>query len=623
MELFTYMPVQSYEYNYIVRFNNKSAKALRYFNDFNSLVITLETQFDPFTRGWKIKEKDLAKFIELDKKIFPQKPRFKTMKEKMSTLIKIDKKEVTDWEDIGQGMKLKPYDYQKEVIKFIVDNKNALIVSPCGSGKTPMGIGAYLECHNRGIIKGPGLIVVKASLKTQWKAEVKKFTDLVPSVLETYSKVTSYENSQIKAREKKMKKAGISEVSKQMLEQEIEKLKELADKKFLKQFEDADLFIANYETLRDDEVLNKLKKMKIDFIFADEVHYVKESSNKRSKALYKLNKATVKVGATATPVKKDPRDIYGIFKFINPELFPNKKGFDNLYMQFAGGGNWGRPIGAKNEEMLNGKISPNMIIKTKEEVAKQLPGLVVVQKYCELEPAQQDVVQKLFAEMDELHEQEKEFLRSYTEAQLANNEDYQKIGTGILARQQMIREIADSEQLLKGNESKLAQRCVTGSRDNKMDLLVDTLNEILESGEKVCIFSRYVSMQKIIADRVAAEFDGVKIAYLNGSMNSEERYDEVYNKFRDNDEYKILIMSDAGTEGINLSTAKYLIEMEPADSYADQTQRHGRLERADSIHDTVYAIQLIAKDSWDEISLKIIGKKEGYDNRIIKGISEE
>lgn len=273
--------------------------------------------------------------------------------------------------------------------------------------------------------------------------------------------------------------------------------------------------------------------------------------------------------------------------------------------------------------MLNEKISPSMIIKTKEEVAKQLPGLVVVQKYCELEPAQQDVVQKLFAEMDELHEQEKEFLRSYTEAQLANNEDYQKIGTGILARQQMIREIADSEQLLKGNESKLAQRCVTGSRDNKMDLLVDTLNEILESGEKVCIFSRYVSMQKIIADRVAAEFDGVKIAYLNGSMNSEERYNEVYNKFRDNDEYKILIMSDAGTEGINLSTAKYLIEMEPADSYADQTQRHGRLERADSIHDTVYAIQLIAKDSWDEISLKIIGKKEGYDNRIIKGISEE
>ena len=130
-------------------------------------------------------------------------------------------------------------------------------------------------------------------------------------------------------------------------------------------------------------------------------------------------------------------------------------------------------------------------------------------------------------------------------------------------------------------------------------------------------------MQQIITERINKEFDDIKIAYVNGSMNSDQRYDEVYNKFRDDDDYKVLIMSEAGTEGINLSTCKYLIEMEPADSYAYQTQRHGRLERADSIHDTVYAIQLIARESWDEIALKIIQKKEDYDNRIIKGVVDD
>lgn len=59
--------------------------------------------------------------------------------------------------------------------------------------------------------------------------------------------------------------------------------------------------------------------------------------------------------------------------------------------------------------------------------------------------------------------------------------------------------------------------------------------------------------------------------------------------------------------------------MEPADSYLIQTQRRGRVERADSIHDTVFAYQLIAEESYDEIGLKIIEKKERYDAQIIKG----
>ena len=62
-----------------------------------------------------------------------------------------------------------------------------------------------------------------------------------------------------------------------------------------------------------------------------------------------------------------------------------------------------------------------------------------------------------------------------------------------------------------------------------------------------------------------------------------------------------------------------MIEIDLAESYALQTQRHGRLERADSIHNTVFVYQLITKNSWDEIALKIINKKQYYDNTIVKG----
>lgn len=73
---------------------------------------------------------------------------------------------------------------------------------------------------------------------------------------------------------------------------------------------------------------------------------------------------------------------------------------------------------------------------------------------------------------------------------------------------------------------------------------------------------------------------------------------------------------------INLSKCKYLIEYDLASSYAIQTQRHGRLERADSIHSTVYVYQLIMEDSWDTIQEKIVSKKESYDNNIIKSLSD-
>ena len=73
---------------------------------------------------------------------------------------------------------------------------------------------------------------------------------------------------------------------------------------------------------------------------------------------------------------------------------------------------------------------------------------------------------------------------------------------------------------------------------------------------------------------------------------------------------------------LNLSECKYLIEYDLATSYAIQTQRQGRLERADSIHKNVFVYQLIGNDSWDVIQQRIIDKKEGFDANIIKSLAK-
>jgi superfamily II DNA/RNA helicase len=264
-----------------------------------------------------------------------------------------------------------------------------------------------------------------------------------------------------------------------------------------------------------------------------------------------------------------------------------------------------------------------MIIIPQEEIGAQLPEVVVLQKYCELTPEQQEINNKLLSELEELHEKEKVLQQNPEE----NKEELAKIEANIMMRQTFAQELADSEELLSLSDSLSAKNYISNTESNKMNLLIDLLEEILNSGEKVCIFSRFTKMQDIITNRISKEksniFKDIEIAYINGSLNTNARYDEVYNKFRDNENCKILCCSDAGAEGINLSWCRYVIEVDLANSYAIQQQRHGRVKRADSTHKTVFVYQLICENSYDEIAQKIVNKKEYYDKTIINGIKIE
>lgn len=595
----------------------------RQFSTYMGLVGSImDKKYDFDRNGWKFKEPQYQILQALLDKAFPPKQPKPVMSK--DPFYGTTSKKIAGYENIGKSMKLQPYQYQKETIKFALDNLTTLLVLPCGSGKTPVGIGIYLEALERNIIEGCGVIVVKASLKTQWAKEVEKFSDLTPTIIQTSKDITSSIRAKIARLENRIKRLPSSSSSLiRELENEITALSKEAKSKFKEQFKNADLLIMNYETLNDVKVRSELHRIKPQFMFVDEIHYAKGAGTDRSKSLCEFADVKVRAGATATPVQRDPRDIFGIFKFVNPTVFPKESDFGRLYLKWAGRG---RVVGAKNEEMLSKKISPFMIVKTKEEVSKQLPKLFVMQRYCDLEPAQIEMTEILKSEIDELKKKEEAIASSLKNpADADKHPEIMKIQANILARQTFAQELADSEQLLIRSESEMAKQYITGANDNKMDLMVEIMEEILSSGEKVCLFSRFAKMQDIITERIAKEakragsvFKGVKIAYVNGKLDDKRRHQEVYEKFRDTDEYKILLMSDAGAEGINLSKCKYVVEVEPAESYAIQTQRHGRVERADSVHETVFVYQLVCNDSWDEVSMKIVAKKERYDCDLIK-----
>ena len=134
------------------------------------------------------------------------------------------------WEDMGADMKLPPYSYQKEAIYFCLNNLNSLIIYPPGTGKTIMCIGTYLELLKHNITDKPGVICVKASLKYQWVKEIEKFSNLRAKAVDTPAK---------------------------------------AKKKFDSQFEDVDLMVLNYETFKNDKVVQKLIDKEVEVIMLD------------------------------------------------------------------------------------------------------------------------------------------------------------------------------------------------------------------------------------------------------------------------------------------------------------------------------------------------------------------
>lgn len=597
MRLFVFQKLyaDSDGYDYGVHFS-RDKEAYKHFSVYSkSIGDVKKKKFDVKNNWWKMSEADVSQLRIIESKCLgskTQEPKKKIWKRVISSepSVKLGvtpNQKVVGYKNMGVWMKLSPYDYQKETIKFCYDNPESLIVLPCGAGKSAIIIGLFGEALARKKIKGPGMIVVKASIKYQWESEVKKFSNFKPQVIRSFS--------------------------------DLGKKRDAFEAQFKSK---ADLFILNYEALRDTDIRNQMHKLHPDFVALDEAHYIKDDSTKRAKAAFEFADAKYKIASTATPVQKNPLDLYSLFKFISPTLFPKKGEFGNRYVRWTNfGGYVRRPIGSRNESELNSKISPFMFTKTKEEISKQLPKLMVLQRYCQLTEKQQQKSDELKSILHDLHDEEKAISIKLNKIGAKTSDELKQCEAKIMMYQTFAQELCDDEELLTKSDSQHALDFVTGDDSSKTSLAIDLIKEIIESGEKVAIFSRYARYQDILTERIKKEKElkSVKIAYVNGAISDKKRYKEVYEKFRDDDNYKILLMSDAGAEGISLSWCKYVIEIDLANSYAIQTQRHGRIERADSTHDTVYVYQLLCENSYDEIAQKIVNKKEKFDSSIIKG----
>jgi ERCC4-related helicase len=222
------------------------------------------------------------------------------------------------------------YDYQKEGIRFAVFRKGALIADDMGLGKTIQAIAAAV--FKKEILGfGKTLIVCPASLISQWKKEIERYTDERAHIVE-----------------------GPREERKRLYEQE-----------------DVYFHIVNYETvLRDVTVLSQRPP---DLIILDEAQKIKNYETKTSDAVKSIPKKHALV-ITGTPLENKLIELYSIMNFIDPRKLAPLWEFSMNHCLFDKEKK-NKITGYYNLQELKERLKDTILRREKREVLTQLPPL--------------------------------------------------------------------------------------------------------------------------------------------------------------------------------------------------------------------------------------------------------
>lgn len=291
-------------------------------------------------------------------------------------------------------------------------------------------------------------------------------------------------------------------------------------------------------------------------------------------------------GLTATLIKNNLLEGFGIYKVVHPPLFPiTVNTFMDHYcvtqlVNVGRGRKVKRIVGYKKSDVaaFRLKIEPYYLGRPKHAVAKELPPLVTKRVRVGMSPEQHLKYQEALSGLLTIGDDEKEVTK--------------------LTAVTYCQEIVNHLELIG---------CMGGSE--KLDELVELLTEGELAGKKVIVFTRFAKMVGIGIREL--EKHNVKCVRITGAEDEDERK-EAQDVFQDlKSDVRVVWITNAGSDAINLQSAEAVVCYDTPFAAGDYLQVLGRMIRLGSIYDRVVAIHLLVEDSVDEKTMDLMEKKMG------------
>ena len=344
---------------------------------------------------------------------------------------------------------------------------------------------------------------------------------------------------------------------------------------------DADVVITSYALLRRD--IERYGQFRFSIAVLDEAQHIKNHSTLNAKAAKRI-RADHRLVLTGTPIENSVADLWSIMDFLMPRYLGTHRQFKYSFEVPISN----RGIEAEHAyERLRRKLRPFMMRRLKQEVAKELPPKIEKIAACSMSPDQKIIYNQL---LDQYRSQ----IFGMVAEQGFDRSRFEIFKTLLRLRQVCCH--LDLLQIPEANYDKPSA---------KMDLFLELLDEAMDGGHRVLVFSQFVSMLKIL--RKELDKRSIPYCYLDGSTRDRLK---IVNEFNSNDSIPAFLISlKAGGSGLNLTGADMVIHFDPWWNPAVEDQATDRAHRIGQSK-TVYSIKLITKDSVEEKVLSMQQRKK-------------
>lgn len=456
--------------------------------------------------------------------------------------------------------KTPPYPHQMECFEYAKDHMRFILGDEMGLGKTKMAIDVAM--FRRQVLYYNYCLVVCGvnGLKWNWQKEIE---------------IHSNEKGYILGSRKK-KRSGEDYVGGNK-----EKVEDLT--KLLKGSQEFPYFlIINIEALRDTKILGLLstaiKKDLINMIIFDEFHKVKNPESKQGSAILKL-KAESQIAMTGTPLLNSPLDLYSPLNWIDIEKHSYYQ-FKNHFCLIT----LGTIVGYRHLDQLKDILDTCMLRRLKNDVL-DLPPKIFITDYVEMCKYQQSIYNEIKTELR----------RNIDKIILSNNP---------LAELIRLRQATGFTGILS-NKIRVSA---------KYDRLMDIIEETVENGDKVIVFSNWTDVLMPIYNVI--EEEGYNPALIIGEVQDKFNQKE---KFQNDDTCKVILgtIGAMGT-GYTLTAGNTVVFLDSPWNKGTKIQAEDRAHRIGT-NGSINIITIVCKDTIDERIEEIVYQKGLLSDMIVDG----
>ncbi|MDQ6950710.1 MAG: DEAD/DEAH box helicase [Mariprofundales bacterium] len=448
------------------------------------------------------------------------------------------------------GLKASLRDYQHEGLNWLQFLRQmelgGILADDMGLGKTVQTLTHILLEKEEGRLTDPALVVAPTSLMHNWRAEAARFTpDLSVLTLHGADRAERFDK--------------------------------------IAQF---DIVLTTYPLLSRD--YHVLSRQHYHLLILDEAQQVKNPRAKAAQLVRTLD-ASHRLCLTGTPMENHLGELWAQFDFLMPGYLYSQRGFNTIFR---------KPIERDNlqsrQHLLNLRVRPFMLRRSKDEVAKELPPKTEIERAVEMEDAQQ---------------------RLYESVRLAMQKKVRdSVATMGMQRSHIIvldallkmRQVCCDPRLLK-QES--AQKVPSA----KLNLLRDMMPEMISEGRHILLFSQFTQMLKLI-EAMCIE---LKISYVKLTGNTRDRVAPI-ETFQAGKVPLFLISLKAGGTGLNLTAADTVIHYDPWWNPAVEDQATDRAHRIGQ-QKSVFVYKLITAGTVEERIVQMQQRKRELAQSVHRG----